>query len=284
MRTLVVIALLVLDAAVAAAPKTIMQAPQGPPSAPQQAMAAQLRLGRELAQKGQNAAAIAAFDAALRAVPNEPRVLSELGWVLREAGDLVRAEAACKKAVQVTQDPLLRAPTLYNLGRVLEQKGDKKSAIIAYRDSLKLRENRVVRERLLDLDPSMPRDTLHPEPMEGPYPAVERGAKNRRTSAARATKLQSLRSSLRRFRPGKRRASSPLAACRLTACWRCEPRAAGSSTSPPIARGHLSSRRDRDAGSARCAARARPRTALYLAGHKRHEGLRRVPWPLYLLQ
>jgi tetratricopeptide (TPR) repeat protein len=117
-------------------------------------MTAELRRGRQLAAKGQHAEAVAAFDAALRAVPDEPRVLLELGWELRAAGKLPRAEEICRKAAQVATAPSERGKALYNLGRVLEQKSDKPGAIAAYRDSLKLRENRTVRERLLGLDPT----------------------------------------------------------------------------------------------------------------------------------
>lgn len=161
----------------AAAPKLVKRDAEPEVSQAQQAaqktMAAELRRGRQLAQKGQRAEAIAAFEAALRAVPDEPSVLSELGWALRAAGELKRAEESCNKAVQAAKEPPLRAAALYNLGRVLEDKRDQPGAIAAYRASLKLRENRIVRERLLDLDKTAQSDALQPEPLEGPFPTVE---------------------------------------------------------------------------------------------------------------
>lgn len=164
-----------------AAPKKVVRVAQPPvPDAQQTAqktMAQELRRGRQLAQQGQRAAAVTAFEAALRAVPDEPRVLSELGLTLREAGDLARAEQICKQAVQAAREPPLRAPALYNLGRVLEDKRDKAGAMSAYRESLRLRPNRIVRERLLDLDPTALSDAFQPEPLDGPYATIDKWCK-----------------------------------------------------------------------------------------------------------
>jgi len=139
--------------------------------AAQKTMAAELRRGRQLADKGKHAEAVVAFEAALRAVPGEPRVLLEMGAELRAAGDLARAEEFCHKAVAASPERPIRAPALFNLGRVLEAKKDKPGAIAAYRESLALRENRIVRERLLDLDPTAS-DAAHPEPLDGPQPTI----------------------------------------------------------------------------------------------------------------
>jgi tetratricopeptide (TPR) repeat protein len=135
-------------------------------------MAAELRRGRKLAAKGRHAQAVAALDAALRAVPDEPHVLQELGWELRVAGDLVRAEQVCRKAA-LASEPALKAPALYNLGRVLEENGDKVGAIAAYVEALKLREDSSVRGRLLDLDPTAQSDAMRPQPLEGPFASLE---------------------------------------------------------------------------------------------------------------
>jgi tetratricopeptide (TPR) repeat protein len=161
----------------AAAAPTDAQKPPGPDPrlAAQErvkTMAAELRRGRALANKNQHAEAVKAFDAALRAVPDEPRVLNELGFSLRAAGDLARAEEICKKAAQ-TKEPPLRAPALYNLGRVLEQRNDKAGAIAAYSESLKLRENKTVRERLLSLDPTAASDRTRPQPLDGPVASID---------------------------------------------------------------------------------------------------------------
>jgi tetratricopeptide (TPR) repeat protein len=162
------ILILLFVAAASAAPKKVVRDAPAPTDAQKSAsrtMAAELRRGRALAGKGQHAAAVAAFDAALGAVPDEQRVLLELGWELRAAGDLARAEEVCRKGARPGVEPPLRAPALYNLGRVLEDKGDKSGAIAAYRESLGLRENRIVRERLLDLDPTAQSDATRPQPM-----------------------------------------------------------------------------------------------------------------------
>jgi tetratricopeptide (TPR) repeat protein len=129
-------------------------------------MTAELRRGRQLASQGQHAEAVAAFDAALRAVPDEPRVLLELGWELRAAGNLPRAEEICRRAVQMSTTDPDRAKALYNLGRVLESKGDKPNAIVAYRDSLRLRENKTVRERLIALG-------VKPDPPKAEPPKID---------------------------------------------------------------------------------------------------------------
>lgn len=144
-----------------------------PAAAAQKTMRAQLSLGRTLAGKGKHSEAIAAFESALQAVPDEPRVLSELGVTLRASGNLPRAEEVCKKAVDAAKEPPLRASALYNLARVLSQKGDKPGAVVALRASLKLRENRIVRETLLDLDPTAQSEALSPEPLEGPLLSVD---------------------------------------------------------------------------------------------------------------
>ena len=135
-------------------------------------MAAELRRGRGLAGKGKHAEAIAAYDRALAAVPDEPRVLLELGVELRATGDLARAEDVSRKVAKPGGDPALRAPALFNLGRIFEDKKDKDGAVAAYRESLRLRENRFVRERLFALDPTAQSDVTRPEPLEGPVASL----------------------------------------------------------------------------------------------------------------
>lgn len=58
---------------------------------------AALKEGRELAQKGNHVAAVAAFMRALVALPDDPAALSELGLAAREARDLTQAEQATRK-------------------------------------------------------------------------------------------------------------------------------------------------------------------------------------------
>lgn|GEM_PF-6900225 len=154
-----------------AVPRRVLRDKGRDPSDSERTMATELKRGRQLASKGQHAEAVHAFDAALRSVPDEPRVLNELGWELRLTGDLTRAEEVCRKAAKKGEPPM-RAPALYNLGRVLEQRGDKPAAILAYRESLDLRENKSVRERLLDLDPSASKDAFGPHPLDGPVASI----------------------------------------------------------------------------------------------------------------
>jgi hypothetical protein len=66
-----------------------------------------------------------------------------------------------------------QGPALYNLGRVLEEKGDKAGAIAAYQETLRLREDSSVRGRLLDLDPTAQSDAMRPQPLEGPFATLE---------------------------------------------------------------------------------------------------------------
>src|SRR5215470_1741790 len=175
MRKAIPLAMLVLAAAASAAPKKAARdEPQltDAQKAAQKEAAAQLRLGRSLGNKGKHAEAIAAYDKALAAVADEPHVLLELGVELRATGDLARAEDVCRKVAKAGNDPTFRAPALFNLGRVLEDKKDKPGAIAAYRESLGLRENRFVRERLFALDPTAQSDVTVPKPLDGPVASL----------------------------------------------------------------------------------------------------------------
>src|SRR4051812_43442479 len=131
-----------------------------------------LRRGRALVARGRHAEAVAVLDAALRASPDDPVVLDELGVALREVGDLARAEAVCRAAAKATE-PRVRAAALYNLGRVLERRRDTAAAIAAYQDSLQLRYTRSVRERLIALDPSFTTELTRTHPLQGPVPSLE---------------------------------------------------------------------------------------------------------------
>jgi hypothetical protein len=116
-----------------------------------------MRKGRGLARQDP-AAAMAAFDEALAAIPDDPQALSELGWVAFKARKLPEAEAATKRAVAHATSPELKAASLYNLGRIHEELDQNPVAIVAYGQSLKLRANRAVRERLASLDPGAAAD------------------------------------------------------------------------------------------------------------------------------
>jgi tetratricopeptide (TPR) repeat protein len=127
-----------------------------------------MKQGRALA-KTDPAGAIAAFEKALVAIPDEPRTLSEIGWVAFQKKDLKRAEESTRASIVHATSPQVKAASLYNLGRIHEEKGEKPVAIVAYVQSLKLRSNRIVRERLVKLDPGAAArtDPYKPQPVDG---------------------------------------------------------------------------------------------------------------------
>ncbi|HEX3478876.1 MAG TPA: tetratricopeptide repeat protein, partial [Kofleriaceae bacterium] len=91
---------------------------------------------------------------------------------LREVGDLTRAEAVCRQAANAAE-PRVRAAALYNLGRVLERRRDTAAALAAYRDSLQVRHTRIVRERLIALDPTATSEVTRTHPLQGPVASLE---------------------------------------------------------------------------------------------------------------
>jgi hypothetical protein len=134
---------------------------------------AALSNGRKLATAGDLAGAIAAFNTALQLVPNDARVLSELGVVAQKKGDLDQAEKWTQQSINGTSDAKLRGASLYNLGRIYEARGNKAGAIDAYARSLQARPNRTVRERLTALDPAAAAklDPFAPQPLT-PLPSL----------------------------------------------------------------------------------------------------------------
>jgi tetratricopeptide (TPR) repeat protein len=123
------------------------------------------------AKKGKHAQAIAAYDRALAIKPSDQAALTDQGWSAFLLGALDRAEAITRKALAAGDEARRKAAGFYNLGRILEQRGDKPGAIAAYGQSLELRPTRAVRERLATLDPAKAAeaDPLEPVPMLGPF-------------------------------------------------------------------------------------------------------------------
>src|SRR5688572_24906828 len=78
-----------------------LAAPPGAPPAGAVAPAAvaDLERGQKLFQKGDTAGALAAFEAAVKAAPQEPRAHYLRGVALERKGDLKGAEAAYRQAV-----------------------------------------------------------------------------------------------------------------------------------------------------------------------------------------
>lgn len=104
--------------------------------------------GRKLAKAGALAEAKAAFEAALRLRTEDATALSELGYVELKLGNDGEALAITDRAIAAATDPKLKAASLYNRGRLLEQRGDLPGAKAAYTESLALRPNATVQARL----------------------------------------------------------------------------------------------------------------------------------------
>jgi hypothetical protein len=142
------------------------------PTAPQRAeYLAHLRAGRDDARVKLWGEAVKQFEAALKAMPDDPRALAEMGWAAFQAGDSAKARAAETKALGRTADPALRAAALYNLGRIAEAGGDRAAAERHYRDSLALRPSATVEKRLAGLGAPPPKPaTPEPPPCATPGP------------------------------------------------------------------------------------------------------------------
>lgn len=147
----------VASAAATAEPAPAADAPEpvGPPdgaAAPtadaRKELARALDEGRKLSSAKDFQGALSAFDRALAVAPDDARVLTDVGWVAFQAGDLTRADEANRRALALTTDPKRRAQVLYNTGRVAEAKDDAEGARKAYAESLSLRENAEVKRRL----------------------------------------------------------------------------------------------------------------------------------------
>jgi tetratricopeptide (TPR) repeat protein len=104
--------------------------------------------GRALAGERRWGEAVTAFEAALVAIPGDPRALSELSWAAVQAGDYAKARGAAADSVRLARDPRVRAASLYNAGRAAEGLGDRTAALRAYALSLATRQSGVVAERL----------------------------------------------------------------------------------------------------------------------------------------
>ena len=108
--------------------------------------------GRRLFRAKDYAGAATAFAQATEASPSDADAWSELGWAAFNAGDLERAEDATRKSLARTGTNNVRGATLYNLGRIDEQRNRPDAAVADYEQSLRARPNGVVLERLRALD------------------------------------------------------------------------------------------------------------------------------------
>jgi tetratricopeptide (TPR) repeat protein len=166
----------------AGAPKAAATQPS-PPARPktrkvskadQRRYRAALRAGRARMAKNDVKGAVASFEQALVAIPDDARALSELGFAAFKARDLTRARQATEQSIAAAGDPKLRAASLYNLGQILEAQDKKDEALDVYRRSLALRPNIVVRDRVAALDPdARPDEPIAPVELVGPFPTLE---------------------------------------------------------------------------------------------------------------
>jgi tetratricopeptide (TPR) repeat protein len=131
-----------------------------------------LARGQAAAGRGDPAGAIAAFEEALASRPGDGRAQLELGWAAFRAGDLDRAEEATRRALEASTDRQIEAPSRYNLGRILEQRGDRAAAAAEYRRSLALRANSAVRARLEAITARVAGNPLEPRRLEGPFESL----------------------------------------------------------------------------------------------------------------
>ncbi len=125
-------------------------------TASDQGPAASLARGRALASQGKWKDATAAFREAAEAQAPSPMAFSELGWAAFQAGDLELASRATSQGLELATDPKPRAQMLYNRGRIEEARGDKPAAAKSYAESLTLRPNRTVEQRLAALGAPSP--------------------------------------------------------------------------------------------------------------------------------
>lgn len=139
---------------------TSASAPRSSPSASSSssdpAPGASLVRGRTLASEGKWKEAVAAFREAAEAQTPSPIAFSELGWAAFQAGDLELAARATAQGLELSSEPKPRAQMLYNRGRIEEARGDREAAARSYAESLALRPNRTVEQRLAGLGKAAP--------------------------------------------------------------------------------------------------------------------------------
>ncbi|MBL9105048.1 MAG: hypothetical protein JNL82_29150 [Myxococcales bacterium] len=88
-----------------------------------------LAAGRERTARREYAAAIAGFDEALTAVPDDPRALAGRGHVRLLIGELARASEDLALAAEGASDPKLAATAHFDRGLVLERRGEAEAAL-----------------------------------------------------------------------------------------------------------------------------------------------------------
>jgi tetratricopeptide (TPR) repeat protein len=131
--------------------------------------------GRQLHKSKKYKDAVASFEQALLANPDDARAMSELGYAAYFTKDYTKAEEYTRKSIERTSDQNIRGASLYNLGLILEALTKKEEAIDAYVQSLEARPNGVVREALGKLDATKAArfDPVNPVALAGPYKTLD---------------------------------------------------------------------------------------------------------------
>ena len=109
-----------------------------------------LKEGRKASKANDYKLAVAKYQAANKLIPGHPGVMGELGWAQFHNGQTKLAYANLQKALKLAVKPSRRGALLYNLGRVLEARGDTAnvaSALKYYERSLAVRTNAIVQKR-----------------------------------------------------------------------------------------------------------------------------------------
>jgi tetratricopeptide (TPR) repeat protein len=96
--------------------------------------------------------AIPFFQEALKAIPDDPRALAELGYAAYVAKEYTLAKESTEKSLALSQDPNLRGAALYNLGLIQVALGDNKGAAQSYMLSFYARPNKTVLAALQKID------------------------------------------------------------------------------------------------------------------------------------
>jgi hypothetical protein len=132
-----------------------------------------LSAGRKAAKAAKWPEAMKELEAALAAIPGDDRALGELSWAAFSAGDHERARKAGRASVLAATDPKVKASSLYNLGRVEEATGKIAEAAALYRQSIALRPNKTVEDRLAALPEDAAAVATGPSPCAKPMPEGE---------------------------------------------------------------------------------------------------------------
>lgn len=109
------------------------------------------------------------------AEPDPARRDAEAGFAALQAGNLDRAEALTRKAIDAATTQEVLGAVLFNLGVIEEKRGHRPEAIQAYTSSLEHRPHRTAREHLaaLDRDAAARFEPFAPRPMLGPVASID---------------------------------------------------------------------------------------------------------------